>query len=186
MGITPSQIEELKELAWLDAHGNIVLAGPPGLGKTMLALGLGLQAIDSGYTVAYEKMESLVSVLDDASIDRKDGFRLRYLEKAQLVIVDEIGYTPITRTQASRFFSFVSDAYERSSLVFTTNKEITQWDELMNDQTLTTAMLDRLCEASHKRSYAERFIMQSQRKGTQARGHMCLRRLCIMRAAPIS
>lgn len=76
----------------------------------MLALGLGLQAIDSGYTVAYEKMESLVSVLDDASIDRKDGFRLRYLEKAQLVIVDEIGYTPITRTQASRFFSFVSDA----------------------------------------------------------------------------
>ena len=69
-GITPSQIEELKELAWLDAHGNIVLAGPPGLGKTMLALGLGLQAIDSGYTVAYEKMESLVSVLDDASIDR--------------------------------------------------------------------------------------------------------------------
>lgn len=153
-GITPSQIEELKELAWLDAHGNIVLAGPPGLGKTMLALGLGLQAIDSGYTVAYEKMESLVSVLDGASIDRKDGFRLRYLEKAQLVIVDEIGYTPITRTQASRFFSFVSDAYERSSLVFTTNKEITQWDELMNDQTLTTAMLDRVLH--HARCFSLR------------------------------
>ena len=136
-GITPSQIEELKELAWLDAHGNIVLAGPPGLGKTMLALGLGLQAIDSGYTVAYEKMESLVSVLDDASIDRK-----------------AVGYTPITKIQASRFFSFVSDAYERSSLVFTTNKEITQWDELMNDQTLTTAMLDRVLH--HARCFSLR------------------------------
>ena len=153
-GITPSQIEELKELAWLDAHGNVVLAGPPGLGKTMLALGLGLQAIDSGYTVAYEKMESLVSVLDDASIDRKAGFRLRYLQKAQLVIVDEIGYTPITRTQANRFFSFVSDAYERSSMVFTTNKEITQWEELMGDQVLTTAMLDRVLH--HARCFSLR------------------------------
>lgn len=153
-GITPSQIEDLKDLSWLDAHGNIVLAGPPGLGKTMLALGLGLEAIDSGYTVAYEKMESLVEVLDRAEVDRKAGFRLRYLQKAQLVIVDEIGYTPIGRTQASRFFSFVSDAYERSSLVFTTNKEITQWDELMNDQTLTTAMLDRILH--HARCFSLR------------------------------
>ena len=70
------------------------------------------------------------------------------------MIVDEIGYTPIGRMQASRFFSFVSDAYERSSLVFTTSKEITQWDELMNDQTLTTAMLDRILH--HARCFSLR------------------------------
>lgn len=153
-GITPSQIEQLKELSWLDAHGNIVLAGPPGLGKTMIALGLGLHAVDEGYTVAFEKMESLVRILDAAESDRKAGFRLRYLQKAQLVIVDEIGYTPITKDQANRFFSFVSDAYERSSLAFTTNKEITQWEELMGDVTLTTAMLDRILH--HARCFSLR------------------------------
>lgn len=153
-GITTTQIEQLADLGWLDAHGNVVLAGPPGLGKTMIALGLGLKAVDEGYTVAYEKMESLVEVLDKAEVDRKAGFRLRYLKKAQLVIVDEIGYTPINKNQANKFFSFVSDAYETSSMIFTTNKEITQWEELMGDQVLTTAMLDRILH--HARCFSLR------------------------------
>lgn len=153
-GITATQVEQLADLGWLDAHGNVVLAGPPGLGKTMIALGLGLKAIDGGYTVAYEKMESIVEVLDRAEVDRKAGFRLRYLKKAQLVIVDEIGYTPINKNQANRFFSFVSDAYETSSMIFTTNKEITQWEELMGDQVLTTAMLDRILH--HARCFSLR------------------------------
>ena len=153
-GITASQVEQLASLDWLDARGNVVLAGPPGLGKTMVALGLGLLAVDEGYTVAFEKMESFIKVLGDADADRKAGFRLRYLRKCQLVIVDEIGYTPITRAQANRFFSFVSDAYERSSMVFTTNKEITQWEELVGDRTLTTAMLDRILH--HARCFSLR------------------------------
>ena len=146
--------ERLKELDWLDSHGNVVLAGPPGLGKTMIALGLGLLAVDSGYTVAFEKMESFIEILDRADVDRKAGFRLRYLRKCQLVIVDEIGYTPFTKQQANRFFSFVSDAYERTSMVFTTNKEITQWEELMGDQVLVTAMLDRILH--HARCFSLR------------------------------
>ena len=134
-GITAAQIERLKELDWLDCHGNIVLAGPPGLGKTMIALGLGLLAIDGGYTVAFEKMGSFIEILDRADVDRKAGFRLRYLRKCQLVIVDEIGY-------------------ERASMVFTTNKEITQWEELMGDQALVTAMLDRILH--HARCFSLR------------------------------
>ena len=160
-------MERLKDLDWLDSHGNVVLAGPPGLGKTMIALGLGLLAIDSGYTVAFEKMESFIDVFDNADVDRKAGFRLRYLRKCQLVIVDEIGYTPITKQQANRFFSFVSDAYERTSMVFTTNKEITQWEELMGDQALVTAMLDRKCEASHLRSNAKSYVMRSSRRSAR-------------------
>ena len=143
-GITQAQLDKLKELAWLDNGGNLVFAGPPGLGKTMIAVGLGLHAINSGYTVCFEKMVNLVKILDNAETERAAGFRLKNLKKAQLIIIDEIGYTPISRSQANRFFTFISDTYETSSLVFTTNKEITDWAEMMGDPVLTTAMLDRI------------------------------------------
>ncbi|MCF0230511.1 MAG: IS21-like element helper ATPase IstB, partial [Parasporobacterium sp.] len=143
-GITLSQIERLKELSWLDNRGNIVFAGPPGLGKTMVACGLGLHAINAGYTVCFEKMVNLVKLLDTADTERTSGFRVKNLKKAQLIIIDEIGYTPITRAQANRFFTFISDTYETSSIIFTTNKQISDWAEMMGDPVLTTAMLDRI------------------------------------------
>ena len=143
-GISQAQLEKLKELTWLDNGGNIVLAGPPGLGKTMVAVGLGLHAINSGYTVCFEKMVNLVKILDNAETERAAGFRLKNLKKAQLIIIDEIGYTPITRSQANRFFTFVSDTYETSSIIFTTNKEVTDWAEMVGDPVLTTALLDRI------------------------------------------
>jgi len=143
-GITSGQINQLKELNWLDTRGNIVLAGPPGLGKTMIAAGLGLHAVDSGYTVCFEKMTSLVKILDNAPAERSAGFRLRNIRKAQLIIIDEIGYTPISRSQANSFFTLISDTYETSSMIFTTNKEITDWTEMLGDPVLTTALLDRI------------------------------------------
>lgn len=120
-GISQAQLDKLKELSWLDNCGNLVLAGSPGLGKTMVACGLGLQAINDGYTVCFEKMVNLIKILDTAETERAAGFRLRNLKKAQLIIIDEIGYTPISRSQANRFFTFISDTYESSSMIFTTN-----------------------------------------------------------------
>ncbi len=143
-GITETQIKQLKELTWLDTCGNIVLAGPPGLGKTMIAVGLGLEAVNTGYTVCFEKMVNLVKILDTAETERTAGFRHKNIKKAQMIIIDEIGYTPISRSQANRFFTFISDTYETSSIVFTTNKEITDWAEMMGDPVLTTALLDRI------------------------------------------
>jgi DNA replication protein DnaC len=143
-GITAGQIKQLKDLAWLDSCCNIILAGPPGLGKTIIALGLGLHAIDEGYTVCFEKIESFFDILAKADRERSAGFRLRNIKKAQLVILDEIGYSTITREQANRFFCFISDAYEKRSVIFTTNKQIPEWVEMMGDPVLTTAMMDRI------------------------------------------
>ena len=153
-GITQAQLNRLKELNWLDNKGNIVFAGPPGLGKTMVACGLGLEAINAGYTVCFEKMVNLIKLLDNCEMDRAAGFRVKNLKKAQLIIIDEIGYTPISRAQANRFFTFVSDTYETSSLVFTTNKEIADWAEMMGDPVLTTALLDRILQHASCFSFA--------------------------------
>jgi DNA replication protein DnaC len=153
-GITKGQLGHLKELSWLDARANVILAGPPGLGKTMIALGLGLHAVDEGYTVCFEKMDNFIGILDRAEHERSAGFRLKNIKKAQLSIIDEIGFTPITRTQANRFFNYVSDAYERSSLILTTNKEMHEWAEMMGDPVLTTALLDRILH--HARCYSLR------------------------------
>jgi DNA replication protein DnaC len=147
-GITEGQLRQLKELSWLDTCCNIIIAGPPGLGKTMLALGLGRHAVNEGYTVCFEKMDNFIGILDRADHERSAGFRLKNIRKAQLVILDEIGYTPITRSQANRFFNFISDTYERTSIIFTTNKQIAEWAEMMGDPVLTTAMLDRILHHS--------------------------------------
>lgn len=143
-GITQPQIDRLCELSWIDNKGNLLFSGSPGLGKTMLATGLGLKAINEGYTVCFEKMANLIKILDNSDIDRAAGFRLKNLRKAQMVIIDEIGYTPITRAQANKFFTFISDTYQTTSIVFTTNKEVAEWAEMMGDPVLTTALLDRI------------------------------------------
>ena len=87
-GITESQIRQMRELNWLDTCGNIVLAGPPGLGKTMIAVGLGLDAINSGYTVCFEKMGNLIRIMDTADTERAAGFRLKNLKKAHRIYPD--------------------------------------------------------------------------------------------------
>ncbi|GAB6277737.1 MAG: IS21-like element IS21 family helper ATPase IstB [Rectinema sp.] len=145
-GISRSQIESLQELNWIAAGQNLFFMGPPGLGKTMLAVGLGLKAIDAGYSVCYERMVSLIDILDNAPFQKIPRYRLEKLKKSQVVIIDEIGYTPITRDEANKFFTLISDLYERTSLIFTTNKRIDEWTEVMGDPVLTAALLDRILE----------------------------------------
>lgn len=151
-GITTSQIHQLEDLNWLDSHGNIIFVGSPGLGKTMLAVGFGVLAVNRGYTVAFEGMTNFTRILDNESTDRASGFRMKNIRKADLVILDEIGYTPITRAQANAFYNFISSAHGRTSIVFTTNKDVQDWAEILGDKDLTAALLDRIL--SHARCFS--------------------------------
>lgn len=143
-GISEQQLNALLDFRWIDRHDNVLLLGPPGLGKTHLAIGLAIRALTAGYTLCFERMSNLVKLLKTAEIQRSSAFRLNRILRSHVLVIDEIGYTPIDRKEANLFFNLVSELYERASIVITSNKSFSEWAELMGDEVLTTAMLDRL------------------------------------------
>lgn len=143
-GITKTQVSQLLDFSWIDKKENVLYFGPPGLGKSHLAIALGYEAIGKGYTVCFERITSLMNVLKNGDIQRAAGFRLRKILKSQVLIIDEIGYTPIEKREANLFFSLISEMYEKQSIVITSNKSFTAWAEMMGDEVMTTAMLDRI------------------------------------------
>ena len=147
-GITKSEVSQLLDFSWIDKHENLLFFGPPGLGKTHLAIALGYEAIAKGYTVCFERITSLVKILKTAEVQRSAGFRLNRILKSQVVIIDEIGYTPIEKREANLFFNLISEMYEKQSVVITSNKSFSIWAEMMGDEIMTTAMLDRLLHHS--------------------------------------
>lgn len=143
-GISEQHLNALLDFRWIDRHTNVLFLGPPGLGKTHLSIGLGIRALMAGYTLCYERMSNLVKLLKTAEIQRSSAFRINRILRSHVLVIDEIGYTPIDRKEANLFFNLVSELYERASIVITSNKSFTEWAELMGDEVLTTAMLDRL------------------------------------------
>jgi DNA replication protein DnaC len=143
-GITRGEITNLLDFRWIDLHENIVFLGPPGLGKTHLSISLALKALHAGYTVCFERMSNLVRLLKTGELHRASAFRMNRILKSHVLVIDEIGYTPIDRKEANMFFNLVSELYERTSIIITSNKGFDEWAEMMGDEIMTTAMLDRL------------------------------------------
>jgi DNA replication protein DnaC len=149
LGITEKNIKNLLDFTWIDKHENLLFFGPPGLGKTHLSIALGLKAIEKGYTVCFERITSLIKLLKTMDVQRSSTFRINRIMKADLLIIDEIGYTPIDRKEANLFFSLVSELYERTSIIITSNKSFDGWAEMLGDEVMTTALLDRLLHHAH-------------------------------------
>lgn len=137
-------IKELTTLKFLHNTENVVFLGPPGVGKTHLAIGLGVEAIKSGHTVYFANASALVEKLKTAS--RKDMLerKLRNLSKYKLIIIDEIGYLPFDIEGAHGIFQLISKRYEKGSIVFTSNKSYGEWGQIFQDQVIAAAVLDRI------------------------------------------
>lgn len=143
-GVGKTEVANLLDCRWLDNHVNLLFFGPPGIGKTHLAISLGINAVEKGYRVCFERITGLIQLLKMAEIQRTAGHRVNRIMKSDLLIIDEIGYTPISRPEANLFFSLISELYEKTSIIITSNKDFNSWAEMMGDEVLTTAMLDRL------------------------------------------
>ena len=142
--MTRKQFKQLSELTWIDGLYNLILSGPPGVGKTHLAIGLGYRACEEGYKVSYTTMQSLIKTLRTEEIDRHSGVKMRRIRNSNLLIIDEVGYLPINATEGNLFFQLISELQERTSIVITTNKGFEEWTEFLGDAALATAILDRL------------------------------------------
>ncbi len=165
--IERSRVETLATGAWICAAETLLIQGPPGVGKTHLAVGLGLKAIEQGFSAQFYRFnELLVALKADADVPPNRLRRKKYLNTA-LLIIDELGFEPMDRAEASLFFRLVTYRYGRGSILITTNKSVRDWSELLaGDEALTTAILDRLLHKAHVfnikgRSYRLRDLEQT-------------------------
>ncbi len=143
-GIGRSEAVNLLDCRWVDTKHNLLFFGPPGIGKTHLAIAFGRTAVEKGYKVCFERVTSLIKLLKTAEVQKTSEYRIRRIMKSELVIIDEIGYTPIEKREANLFFNMISELYEKVSLIVTSNKSFESWAEMMGDSVMTTALLDRL------------------------------------------
>jgi len=148
-GLSVSKLKELKSLAFLERKENIVLLGPSGLGKTHLMLALGRHACLSGYSAYYMNCRDALEILRRADEQNRLKRKLKWLEKPHVLLLDEVGYEPLSAEQAYLFFQLINARYETGSIIMTSNKVFGKWAELMNDEAVATAMLDRLLHHAH-------------------------------------
>lgn len=138
------QVRELAGLSFIERSQNVVILGPPGVGKTHLSVSLGVKAVEAGYSVRFLTLETLMTRLVKARHENRLERALQQMVYPRLLIIDEIGYLPLTREEASLFFRLIVRRYERASLIITSNKSFLDWGEVFNDHVLATAILDRL------------------------------------------
>jgi len=147
-GVDKRAIMDLASMAFVERATNVVLLGPPGVGKTHLAVGLGMEAIRRGYSVYFIRLEDMMQKLIQAYKEGRFAHRLRIYLKPKLLICDEIGYTQLDQLGSHLFFELVSKRYEKGAMILTSNKSYGAWGEIFDDHVRAAAILDRLLHHS--------------------------------------
>jgi len=143
-GLSRQQINQLRECMWLEQNYNLVLMGPSGVGKTFMAAGLCSDALKNGYKAYFRTMEQIMEMLKLKDITRSAGVEYKRLLKAQLLVIDDIMLFALDKQQAVALFNFINHLHEKASFIVTTNKSPEEWVNLLEDEVIATALLDRI------------------------------------------
>jgi len=142
--LNPKRLAELRSLRFIEHHACALILGPPGVGKSHIAIGLSMDALRAGYLVRYTTLDDLVRDLREADRQGSPRQKLAHLQRPHLLVCDEVGYLPLEPADANRFFQLINRRYARSSTIVTSNKRVSEWATLLGDEILATAILDRL------------------------------------------
>lgn len=148
--IERSRIETLATCQWIREHETVLIQGPPGVGKTHLSVSLGVKAVENGFSVAFYNLDDLLHAMKQDADTAPRRLRQKKYLKTALLIVDEVGFQPLNRQEASLFFRLVSYRYQKGATLITTNKAVKDWPEILaGDEVMATALLDRLLHHCH-------------------------------------